>query len=1040
MPFANYSKSKGTSKWGSSSAIKNDFDLEPVKRSINNAKLRIKDSGFNVEDTDQRNWFEKGTNLPQKQNWFFDTLELLNRPGQAVLNPIKERFNNDSESTLKNAWKGFSGQERARGSEVAESLGIENRIGKAIVGTGIDIGTDPLTYVPGGVLLKGAKGIGKGASLPVKAGYRALEKVSPKLKQVREEVVQPTYETFKDRLGYAFNDDYKATDTLSGGKSDMLLDSYNKAEGKRRYLQEEYSKNLTDTAKITGLDAGEQVGRVMEKNLKQFEDVPLSKDQLKQIDELQKEIDVTIPKYKEANQEARDLAKYHYAQVVEESQSPLIKSIKDVSGGKMIKTSNMSEIVKLPAWMKRKDGMAIDELADELGYKYADDLVQDLKAALSKKPLVKDIRNIAKERLLNDDYYKELIGNKESYKTVLDTMRKSKSGIQPGTKEIERIAREMPKDPKIQEAAKALLRSNNELRELARSEGIPINELEGYMTHILSREEKVRRKAKNISAIDRGNFGLGQPNKKILSERQLKGSTEDVNEATGRKFFEPNAYFATAQGQRRLIDYIQSVSFRKNVLNDPDFARPYVKGTDIPENAVVIDTNNYKFIKESGDLLEDVASKDIGGQYVVTKAAKQKLDKYKYTMTDEGSKAFLNTFDRLQSFWKRAALFSVPYHLRNDVGAKFNNWVGGMNAYDLAKYSKEADVDVVNAMFRGKETPLYNEYRQQGLGATSQSQVEFARRGADPDKAVERMVKERSKGTKGKVLDRLNPLRAFETSREFGDFIDQTNRFAAYKWAREKLKLSPKEAAKKTKEMQFDYTKLSNFERDFMARGIPFYRWMRNNLPYQLRQFANDPRKYEFINKARLNAMEAAGINEENVPEWMKESFSMPVTSDGKGSGKMLGFNLPLGDLTKMSDPLKMGIDSLTPVAKLPLELGINRNLFYNKPIEKFKGQAKEFNILGKKFNLAIKKAYALEQATGQIGRGLSGFLTKPESKDQDTKFRMPSFGISGVLKDFDANKANYFELRAKLKELQDYISYIEQQTGKRPRTVNEIN
>jgi hypothetical protein len=151
----------GTSKWGSSSTFKDDFDTESVKRSIGNAQMRIEDSGFNVEDADKRNWFEKGTNLPQNQNWFFDALELLSRPGQAILNPIKERFNNDNESTLMNAWKGFSGQERARGSEVAESLGIENKFGKAVVGTGIDIGSDPLSYVPGGVLLKGAKGIGK---------------------------------------------------------------------------------------------------------------------------------------------------------------------------------------------------------------------------------------------------------------------------------------------------------------------------------------------------------------------------------------------------------------------------------------------------------------------------------------------------------------------------------------------------------------------------------------------------------------------------------------------------------------------------------------------------------------------------------------------------------------------------------------------------------------------------------------------------------------------------------------------------------------
>lgn len=1178
---ANSTKNKKSSFFNSP-----EFDIEGTNRQIQNAQMRIKDSGYKTEDSDSRNWFEKATNLPEKQNFFFDTLEILARPSQGILNPLSKMIKGEDQNITSSFFKGLSGQEKVRGSDIVDDLGMENKFGKAVLGTGLEIGLDPVSYIPGGVLLKGAKLGSKAVTAPLRGAYNLAEKASPTLKKLREEVIQPTYETAKDRLGYAFNDDYKATETLSGSKSNDLLDNYNKAENKRRYLQDEYSSKLINSAKITGVGAGEQVGRVMEAPLRQFEDVKgyefpdglrrttdksevidaigqnksmigdASKgirntnkqyqsainefgtaldDTNKQISKLYfnlersagKEMDAaTKASMRQARTEANRLDSQinNFGQVEgsmvrdfkkqirdeHEMNFNILKEIRRVAPNG-IKAVGFDLPEKLQS-MNRLIGKGIDEVADELGYKSANDLLQTVKKldglprklsqteiearALKemdrvggKKHLdetlqgLKTARDAARKSinaagkvkksstlqgkafasLSNNPEYQTLNAQKESLQDTRDTLRNESKALKQTSvnkirdlqestnklretlknpvmiqKEVERIAREMPKDPKITQAAANLIKSNAELRALAESEGIPISEIEGYMSHILSQEEKKKRKLKPV-LIDQGNFGLGQPNKSILNQRKLMGSAEDVNEQTGRKFFEPNAYFATAQGQRRLIDYIQSVSFRKNVLNDRNFAVPYKKGMEVPNNAVVIDTNNYKFIKESGDLLEAVASKDIGGQYVVTKAAKQKLDKYKHAMTDEGSKAFLNTFDAMQSFWKRAALFSIPYHLRNDVGAKFNNWVGGMSQVDIVKYSREADVTVYNAMTKGKETPLYNEYRQQGLGASSQSQVEFARRGVDPDKAIEKLVKEGSKDLKGKVKDRLNPLRAFETSREFGDFIDQTNRFAAYKWAREKLKLSPEDAAKKTKELQFDYTKLSNFERDFAARAFPFYRWMRNNIPYQIKQFTNDPRKYANINKLRLNAQGAAGIDEENVPDWMKESFSLAVSSDGKGSGKMLGFNLPLGDITKLANPLKMAIDSSTPVAKLPLELGINRNLFYNKPIEKFEGQAKQFSILGQEFNVAIKTAYALEQSTGQIGRGLSGFLTKPEEKDQDTKFRMPSFGISGVLKDFDANKATYFQLRNKLKELQDYINYIEQQTGERPQSVNDI-
>lgn len=1353
MGFFSNSAAKKT---GSSFFTSSDqFNPESVQRSVDNAKLRIQDAGYKVEDADQRNWFEKLTNLPQKQNWFFDTLELLGRGGQAIMNPIDKALRGEEQNVGSSFFKGLSGKEKVRGSQIAEDLGIENKLLKTVVGTGLEVGLDPTTYIPGGVLLKGARYGLKGATAPLKGAYKLAEMASPTLKRFRTDVVEPTLATAKDKFGYAFKDDHRIEDTLSGGKSDKLAKYYNDAENKRRYLQDEYLNKTIDTAKTTGLDKGNLVGRQMESGLRQFKDVKgyefpdgvtrtgnksdlvnavnVNKGHIKQlgkdINQSKREYQETIGDFSKAidatdkdikklyfgierdvkkslsqadrgnlrearkgltkinsqldnfGQNETSMLKHFKKEVRDEYETrfDLLKKIRQTAPNG-IKFINKSEIPNRLKNLSKEDGLHVDKVAQELGFDHADDMLENIRALdrlprkldsgslesmarkemertgaskhldltkreleLGKQTLQASVKGLtslkdakkdvltlyhgsdhtfdtfkpnkaqagegvfltdsleaskgygknqykvevqpkkiatdkeyneafdeleaehkAKMQHIEDQFENNQIGRKEyeaqlnklekewilgesanlemnakvsgrlkekgydlyhgdmqsgdkgkeylvlddkiikstfigaekllsprltkatvakqSFSDLslnphyqdLDTQRKAlkaqleglkndaklskqdkiaqikklesevdklKTSIQNPVmiqKELERPLREKITDPVILNAAKTLMEGNAELRELAKSEGISIGEIEWYMAHILSQEEKKRRKVNPI-LIDKGNFGLGQPNKSILKQRELMGSAEDVNERLNKKKFEDNAYFATAQGQRRLIDYIQSVSFRKNVLNDPDFARPYVKGAEVPPNAVVIDTNNYKFIKESGDLMEGIASKDIGGQYVVTKAAKQKLDKYKYSMTDEGSKAFLNAFDGIQSFWKRAALFSVPYHLRNDIGAKFNNWVGGMNAVDMVKYSKQADVEVFNAMIKGKESKMYNEYRQQGLGATSQSQVEFARRGADPDKAIEKMVKEGSKDLKGKVIDRLNPLRAFQTSQEFGTFVDQTNRYSAYVWAREKLKLSPEDAAKKVKEMQFDYTKLSNFERDFMTRGMPFYRWMRNNIPYQIKQFANDPRKYANLNKLRLNAQDAAGIDEENIPDWMKESFSIPVSSDGKGSGKMIGFNLPLGDLTKLSKPLKTLIDSATPVAKLPLELGINRNLFFNKPIEKFKGQAKQFNVLGQEFNVAIKTAYALEQATGQIGRGLSGFFTKPEEADQDTKFRMPSFGISSVLKDFDANKASYFQLQDKLKELQDYINYIQQQEGVRPREVSEI-
>ncbi len=1039
-------KQSSTSLFGGSTLF-GGYNTDKVNHSIQNAETRIQDAGYKPQNSDSRNGLEKVLNLPEHQNVIFDILDVLGRPLHGIENVFDKSVFKGSESPLTALGRGVSGKEHITGAELANTAGINNPAGKFLLGTALDIGLDPTTYIPGGVIAKGVKGAAKGVAAPVKAGYKALESVSPALKNFREGTVQPLFGRAKDAAGYGLVPDYKLGEDLSGKSDETLLNAKQAAENKIAYQTEESLKNVADAAKLAGgVEKGNQVGRVMEKDLKQFETLPLTKEQEKQIKDIEDEINSVLPESKQLSQEIKDLVHYHYGQVALETQSPLLNKIKELTGGKMVKTSDMEEIKNLPVWMKRKDGKPIDELADELGYKYADDLMQDIKKAVEKKPKVKDLRNIVKQRLAEDEYYQGLLHNQQGFKQVLSTLNESKQGIQPEVRQISRPVREISSDPAIHQAAQKLVDSNTELRQLAADNDIAIPELEGYMKHVLAKEERKRRN--NVSAVDRGNRGTGQPNKSILNQRKLTGSAEDVNDRLDRTFFEPNAFFATAIGQKQLIQYIHAVNFRRQVLTNSKFARKLKEGEtpELHNNQTIIDTNNYKFIKEGEDVT-DKGIEEIGGRYLTTKAVKHALDRYQKLTTDEGINGFLKIFDTAQSTWKRLALFSVPYHLRNDIGAKFNAWVGGMSAPSIAKYSALADKEVYNAVIKGKETPLYNEFRQQGLSNSGLTGIEFARRGEQPEEAIKRTIEKRSQfdGTlkgrlKAEAKSLKNPLNAFQTSQEFGQFVDTTNRFMVYKWARDKG-MTPEKAAKKVNEIMFDYTRQTPLEREVISRVIPFYRWMRNNLPFQVKQFIHDPRKYEAINKIRENAQSAVGIDEENVPNWMKESFAIPVSGKG-GSGKFLGLNLPVGDLTKLSHPLKTLIDAVTPLAKLPAEVALNRNFFYNKPIKEFQGQQKQFQFPGsdKKFGIDQTLAYILEQMTGQIGRGLSGYLTKPEQDNQDTKFRTPSLGISSVLKNFDADKAKYFELLDKLRQLQDYINYIEQQTGKRPRTMQEIN
>lgn len=601
-------------------------------------------------------------------------------------------------------------------------------------------------------------------------------------------------------------------------------------------------------------------------------------------------------------------------------------------------------------------------------------------------------------------------------------------------------------DPKITKAADDLVKSNDTLRQWAIDNDIPVGEIDGYMRHILSAEEQALRKRAKPGAIDRPMSGMNNPDKKILQGRKLQGTAEDINQEIGRKFFEPNAYFSTAVGQRKLIEYGNAVKFRREVLDNPNFATKRQPGVDPPPGSEIINTNNYEFLKNPANPLPD----KIGGEYIVTKGVKSALERYQKLTTDDGINAFLKMYDTGLGAWKRLALLSGGYHLRNDIGAKFNNYVAGMDTPDILKYSSMAMKDIKDAM-SGKGSALYDLYRKEGLSSTSQNAVEFAKHGSNPEKAITNAVKRDSRSTGRKVAGVLNPLRATENSQAAGNVVDQVNRFALFRWAVEKKGMLPEQAAAKVRETQFDYSRNTNFEKGIATRVVPFYRWSRNNIPFQLRKFAEDPARYSRVDKLRRNFQDSFGLEEKDTPDYMKQNFFMPITGNGDGSGRMLGANLPVGDLTRLSSPGKLGLDSLAGPLKLLGELPSNRNLFYGNEIQGFEGQAKKYRIPekiygidipggGKKLGgLPVKMAYALEQLGGQPARGLSKMLGVPTQQELENQSLKPSLGISSLLKPYDIKETNYRAKQKELRELEDMIYYLEQELGQRPRSVRDI-
>lgn len=110
-------------------------------------------------------------------------------------------------------------------------------------------------------------------------------------------------------------------------------------------------------------------------------------------------------------------------------------------------------------------------------------------------------------------------------------------------------------------------------------------------------------------------------------------------------------------------------------------------------------------------------------------------------------------------------------------------------------------------------------------------------------------------------------------------------------------------ATAQVKLSHFDYTDLSPFEQHLRNFWVPFYSWMRKNIPHETVNMLTRPGKYMPFARAYYQRYKDAGLTPEDTPEWMDANFAIPLhkTEDGRNQFlDMTGF-LPFMDVVELS-------------------------------------------------------------------------------------------------------------------------------------------
>ena len=294
---------------------------------------------------------------------------------------------------------------------------------------------------------------------------------------------------------------------------------------------------------------------------------------------------------------------------------------------------------------------------------------------------------------------------------------------------------------------------------------------------------------------------------------------------------------------------------------------------------------------------------------------------------DEATKTALRTLDRATNLWKRqATIMRFPaFQSRNALSNKILMFQDG--AFSVAGEAKS--LGLVERMVAKKLTEadaaLLDEMVEHGVITT-----------------FEELSEQVGKAGGSKVTRWLGKV---------NEVIENQSRISAYLTFRDKG-LGKAAAGEMTNKALFNYSDeaLSVFERHFIKRMVPFYKWMKNNLSKQMRVMLESPGRSVWLGHLKESGEATTEYDKSVMPDWMRDIYPVPLPITSKdGDPVMLSTAglFPQGDLELLSgllggkfDP-KDAFSSLSPILRTPLEVLFNKDLWYDSEIEKYPGEKK---------------------------------------------------------------------------------------------------
>jgi len=387
--------------------------------------------------------------------------------------------------------------------------------------------------------------------------------------------------------------------------------------------------------------------------------------------------------------------------------------------------------------------------------------------------------------------------------------------------------------------------------------------------------------------------------------------------------------------------------------------------------------------------------------YKVSKVMADKADSLAKTQFATDLNVLVKTYDKFLTLWKTNVTATRPgFHFRNAQSNAFQNYLDvGVRAYDPAFNKKMLDIASGKEGFHtilGKKMS-YKEIQEKAVQHGVLDNGFFEKE----------LANDAITALDGKINPKYNPLNAkefgvYKAGRKLGNKVENQARLANFVANLERGK-GFQEASEHVNKFLFDYSDLAPIEQNVMKRLVPFYTWLRKNVPLQAEMITSAPQKYLPFVKAINMLNKGKG----DMPDYAKDWVQLPYTTkdkDGKEYNIMWNNSLPYNDLSKVTSAKDMW-GGITPFIKIPVELIAGKNIFFDQDIKGERGEYLKDQIPGryeaKKMAEATggKKAVAISDYT--VGSGLKTMETEKSRKSSSgDKF-------SSIYKRYLKEKAN---------------------------------